>query len=342
MIFDNFLGMFSTDMAIDLGTANTLVSVKDRGIIINEPSVVVVKYKKYGEQKVLAIGKQAKNMAGKIPRDMKLIRPLRDGVIADFETTEKMIRYFIEKAHRRSSLVRPRIAICIPHGITGVERRAVRDAAYSAGARDVFLVEEPMAAALGAGIPIHSSTGNMVVDIGGGTTEIGVTSLGGQIVCNSTRVGGDRFDKAIIDFVRLKHNLYIGEQTAERLKWVIGSAYPMQAKNATVKGRDGGGLLIEKSITSEDMALALAEPLREISVSIRAILDEIPPDLAGDIIENGIVLTGGGSLLKGFDLYIKKHIKLNAKLCDEPLLAVARGTAKVLQDKKLLETLSTK
>ncbi len=342
MIFDSLLGLFSTDMAIDLGTANTLISIKDKGIVINEPSVVVVKHQKYAEAKVLAVGKQAKIMAGKIPRNMELIRPLRDGVIADFDITAIMIKYFIKKAHKRSVFLRPRIAICIPHGITEVERRAVRDAAYSVGARDVFLVEEPMAAALGAGISIHSSTGNMVIDIGGGTTEIGVTSLGGQIVSNSTRVGGDRFDKAIIDYIRIKHNLYIGEQTAEKLKFSIGSAHPIEGKSAMVKGRDGAGLLLEKEITSQDMTEALAEPLREISFSIRTVLDQIPPDLAGDIIDNGIVLTGGGSLLRGFDKYIQEHIKLKAKLCKDPLLAVARGTAKVLEDKKLLYSLSTK
>ncbi len=343
MLFDGLLGLFSTDMAIDLGTANTLVSVKDKGIIINEPSVVVVQQKRFSEQKILAVGKEAKAMAGKLPADMKLVRPLRDGVIADFDMTEHMIRHFIEKSHHRSMFVRPRIAICIPHGITAVERGAVREAAFSAGAREVFLVEEPMAAALGADIPIHSSVGHLVVDIGGGTTEIGVTSLGGQIVSNSIRVAGDRFDKAIIDHIRMQHNLYIGEETAERLKWKVGAACKLDdTLEVEVKGRDGGGLLLTRLISSDDIAIALGEPLREIVVAIRSVLDELPPDLAGDIIENGIVLTGGGSLLHGFSKFLKEHIRLKARLCNEPLLAVARGTAKVLEDKKLLNSLSSK
>lgn len=341
MIFDKFIGLFSNDMAIDLGTANTLVSVKGKGIIINEPSVVAVQHDRYGRDKILAVGSEAKQMIGKTPVNIQAVRPMKDGVIADFEMTERMIRYFIEKAHNRKSFVRPRIIICIPHGITQVERKAVKESALSAGAREVFLVEEPMAAAIGAGIPVSSPNGYVVVDIGGGTTEIGVTSLGGLVLSKSIKVAGDRFDRAIVDYVRQNFNLYIGERTAESIKLEIGTA-TKQAKERSikVKGRDSSGLLTTIELTSEGVRAALTEPLKEISLAVRQVLEEMPPDLAGDVVDNGVVLTGGGALIKGLDTYLGHDIKLPVKVADEPLLAVAYGTSKTLDEESLLKLIS--
>ena len=341
MMFDKFVGWFSTDMAIDLGTANTIVSVKGKGIIINEPSVVAVQHDRYGRDRILAVGKEAKQMIGKTPVNIQAVRPMKDGVIADFEMTERMIRYFIEKAHGRKSFLRPRIIICIPYGITQVERKAVRESALSAGAREVYLVEEPMAAAIGAGIPVSSPDGYVVVDIGGGTTEIGVTSLGGLVLSKSIKVAGDRFDKAIIDYVRQNFHLYIGERTAENIKIEIGTAIK-QAKDVSilVKGRDSSGLLSSIELTSEAVRTALNEPLKEISLAIRQVLEDIPPDLAGDIVDNGVVLTGGGALIYGLDKYLSTDIKLPVRVADEPLLAVAYGTSKVLDQESLLKLIS--
>ncbi len=341
MIFDKFVGWFSNDMAIDLGTANTLVSVKGKGIIINEPSVVAVQHDRYGRDKILAVGNEAKQMIGKTPVNIQAVRPMKDGVIADFEMTERMIRYFIEKAHNRKSFLRPRIIICIPHGITQVERKAVKESALSAGAREVFLVEEPMAAAIGAGIPVSSPNGYVVVDIGGGTTEIGVTSLGGLVLSKSIKVAGDRFDKAIIDYVRQNFNLYIGERTAENIKIEIGTAIK-QPKDMTikVKGRDSSGLLTTIELTSEGVRTALTEPFKEISLAVRQVLEEMPPDLAGDIVDNGVVLTGGGALIRGIDKYLAHDIKLPVRVADEPLLAVAYGTSKTLDEESLLRLIS--
>lgn len=341
MIFDKFIGWFSNDMAIDLGTANTLVSVKGKGIIINEPSVVAVQHDRYGRDKILAVGSEAKQMIGKTPMNIQAVRPMKDGVIADFEMTERMIRYFIEKAHNRKSFLRPRIIICIPHGITQVERKAVKESALSAGAREVFLVEEPMAAAIGAGIPVSSPDGYVVVDIGGGTTEIGVTSLGGLVLSKSIKVAGDRFDKSIVDYVRQNFNLYIGERTAENIKLEIGTAIK-QPKDTTikVKGRDSSGLLTTIELSSEGVRTALTEPLKEISLAVRQVLEEMPPDLAGDIVDNGVVLTGGGALIRGLDKYLAHDIKLPVRVADEPLLAVAYGTSKTLDEESLLKLIS--
>ncbi|MEA2017313.1 MAG: rod shape-determining protein [Campylobacterota bacterium] len=341
MVFDKIIGWFSSDMAIDLGTANTIVSVKGKGIIINEPSVVAVQHDRYGRDKILAVGKEAKQMIGKTPVNIQAVRPMKDGVIADFEMTERMIRYFIEKAHNRKSFLRPRIIICIPHGITQVERKAVRESALSAGAREVFLVEEPMAAAIGAGIPVSSPNGYVVVDIGGGTTEIGVTSLGGLVLSKSIKVAGDRFDKAIIDYVRQNFNLYIGERTAENIKLDIGTAIK-QGKDETikVKGRDSSGLLTTIDLTSEGVRGALHEPLKEIALAVRQVLEEMPPDLAGDVVDNGVVLTGGGALIRGLDDYLRQDIKLPVRVAEEPLLAVAYGTSKTLDEDSLLRLIS--
>ena len=341
MIFDKFIGWFSNDMAIDLGTANTLVSVKGKGIIINEPSVVAVQHDRYGRDKILAVGSDAKQMIGKTPVNIQAVRPMKDGVIADFEMTERMIRYFIEKAHGRKTFLRPRIIICIPHGITQVERKAVKESALSAGAREVFLVEEPMAAAIGAGIPVSSPDGYVVVDIGGGTTEIGVTSLGGLVLSKSIKVAGDRFDKAIIDYVRQNFNLFIGERTAENIKLEIGTAIKQpKDKTIKVKGRDSSGLLTTIELTGEGVRAALAEPFREISLAVRQVLEEMPPDLAGDVVDNGVVLTGGGALIRGLDKYLAHDIKLPVRVADEPLLAVAYGTSKTLDEESLLKLIS--
>jgi rod shape-determining protein MreB len=266
---------------------------------------------------------------------------MRDGVIADFEMTERMIRYFIEKAHNRRSFVRPRIVICIPYGITQVERKAVYESALSAGARQVFLVEEPMVAALGAGIPVNEPCGNMIVDIGGGTTEIGVTSLGGLVLSKSIKVAGDRFDRAIVDYVRQTTNLNIGERTAENIKFQIGAAYELDEPiKMLVKGRDGSGFLSTIELTSIDIKDALKEPLKEIATAIRNVLEDMPADLAGDIVDNGIVLTGGGALIRGIDNYLSQVIKLNVTIAEDPLLAVARGVAKVIEDENLLKLIS--
>ncbi len=341
MIFDKFVGMFSNDLAIDLGTANTLISAKGQGIIINEPSVVAVQHDRFGRDKILAVGLEAKMMIGKTPMNIQAVRPMKDGVIADFEMTERMIRYFIEKAHNRKSFVRPRIIICIPHGITQVERKAVRESALSAGAREVFLVEEPMAAAIGAGIPVASPNGHIVVDIGGGTTEIGVTSLGGLVISKSIKVAGDRFDKSIIDYVRQNFNLYIGERTAEDVKFQIGTAIKLDEElTIKVKGRDNSGLLSTIELTSEGVRQAMKEPLKDIALAIRQVLEDMPPDLAGDIVDNGIVLTGGGALIRGLDVYLSHDVKLPVRVAEEPLLAVAHGTSKVLDEEKLLKLIS--
>ena len=341
MIFDKLIGMFSTDMAIDLGTANTLVSIKGKGIIINEPSVVAVQHDRYGRDKILAVGAEAKQMIGKTPMNIEAVRPMKDGVIADFEMTERMIRYFIEKAHNRKSFIRPRIIICIPHGITQVERKAVKESALSAGAREVFLVEEPMAAAIGAGIPVSSPEGYVVVDIGGGTTEIGVTSLGGLVLSKSIKTAGDRFDRAIMNYVKQNYNLFIGERTAENIKIKIGSAIKLPKEILMkVKGRDSSGLLSTIELSSEGVRNALKEPFKDISIAVRNVLEEMPPDLASDVVDNGIVLTGGGALIEGIDKYIANDVKLPVRVADEPLLAVAYGTSKTLDEEKLLRLIS--
>ena len=341
MLLDKVIGIFSNDMAIDLGTANTIVSVKGKGIIINEPSVVAVQNDKYGKDKILAVGQEAKQMIGKTPLNITAVRPMKDGVIADFEMTERMIRYFIEKAHARKSFIRPRIIICIPYGITQVERKAVKESALSAGAREVFLVEEPMAAAIGAGIPVSDPSGYVVVDIGGGTTEIGVTSLGGLVLSKSIKVAGDRFDKAIMEYVRQNYNLYIGERTAENIKIEIGSAIKQEQElKIKVKGRDNSGLLSTIELGSEGVRTAIKEPLREVVSAVRSVLENMPPDLAGDIVDNGVMLTGGGALIRGLDKYLADIIKLPVRVADEPLLAVAYGTSNVLDQDALLKLIT--
>ncbi|MBV5321319.1 MAG: rod shape-determining protein [Sulfuricurvum sp.] len=334
MLFNKLIGMFSNDLSIDLGTANTLVISKGRGIIINEPSVVAVKTEKYGQQRVLAVGREAKEMVGKTPGNIKAIRPMRDGVIADFDMTEKMIRKFIEKAHGRTTLISPRIIICIPYGLTQVERKAVRESAMSAGAREVYLIDEPMAAAIGAGIDIREPKGNIIVDIGGGTTEIGVISLGGLVLCNSIRVAGDKIDRAIMDYVKRKYNLLIGERIAEDIKINIGTAMPLaQELKMIINGRDQvEGLLTSIELSSEDAREAMREPLKEILEALRDVLENMPPDLAGDIVNNGVILTGGGALIRQLDKYISETIKIPVYVADEPLLCVARGTGRALEE----------
>lgn len=341
MFLDKLIGLFSNDMAIDLGTANTIVSVKGKGIIINEPSVVAVQKDKNGRDRILAVGQEAKQMIGKTPLNIQAVRPMQDGVIADFEMTERMIRYFIEKAHSRKSFIRPRIIICIPYGITQVEKKAVEESAMSAGAREVFLVEEPMAAAIGAGIPVSDPSGYVIVDIGGGTTEIGVTSLGGLVLCKSIKVAGDKFDKSIIEHVRQNYNLFIGERTAENIKIEIGTAIKLDTElKMKVKGRDNSGLLSTIELGSEGVRIAIKEPLKEIVSAIRSVLENMPPDLASDIVDNGVIITGGGALIRGLDTYLADIVKLPVRIADEPLLSVAYGTSQVLDQAELLKLIT--
>lgn len=344
MIFDQVVGFFSSDMGIDLGTANTLVLVKDKGIVINEPSVVAIERDRYGggKPRILAVGKEAKEMVGKTPGNIEAIRPMKDGVIADFDMTEKMIRYFIEKTHRRKNFLRPRIVISVPYGLTQVERKAVRESALSAGAREVFLIEEPMAAAIGADLPIQEPKGNLIIDIGGGTTEIGVTSLGGLVISKSIRVAGDKLDSSIVSWLKTQRGLVIGDRTAEEVKIKIGSAFPMDKElSMGVKGRDQiTGLLQRIEITSEDVREAMLENLKEIADALKEVLEKMPADLAGDIVENGIVLSGGGALIRGLDKYLSETVRLPAYVADEPLKCVARGTGRILEEMKLLQQLT--
>ncbi|BAK74607.1 MAG: rod shape-determining protein [Arcobacter sp.] len=341
MFLDKLIGLFSNDMAIDLGTANTIVSVRGKGIIINEPSVVAVQSDRQGKDRILAVGQEAKQMIGKTPLNIQAVRPMQDGVIADFEMTERMIRYFIEKAHSRKSFIRPRIIICIPYGITQVEKKAVEESAMSAGAREVFLVEEPMAAAIGAGIPVSDPSGYVVVDIGGGTTEIGVTSLGGLVLCKSIKVAGDKFDKSIMEHVRQNYNLFIGERTAENIKIEIGTAIKLDTElKMKVKGRDNSGLLSTIELGSEGVRIAIKEPLKEIVSAIKSVLENMPPDLASDIVDNGVIITGGGALIRGLDTYLAEIIKLPVKIANEPLLSVAYGTSQVLDEPELLKLIT--
>jgi rod shape-determining protein MreB len=337
-LLKRLFGSFSKDLAIDLGTANTLVLIKGQGISINEPSVVAIQVNKHGQETILAVGQEAKDMVGKTPGNIKAIRPMKDGVIADFRTTELMIEYFIKKVHGRG-ISAPRIIICVPYGLTQVERKAVRDSAMNAGARFVYLIEEPMAAAIGAGLPVKEPNGNLVVDIGGGTTEIGVISLGGLVLSKSLRVAGDKLDNAIADYVKRKFNLLIGDRVAEELKIKIGTAVKQEEDLTTiVRGRDQvEGILTSIEITSEHIREAMSEPLRQIAEALKSVLEETPPDLAGDIVENGIVLTGGGALIRGLDKYLSDAVKLPVYIAEDPLLAVAKGTGKVLDELDLLQ-----
>jgi rod shape-determining protein MreB len=338
MIFDSLLGWFSNDLAIDLGTANTLIYLKGEGIVCNEPSVVAVQKESRSGRRVLAVGAEAKRMLGRTPGNIIAIRPLKDGVIADFEITEAMLRYFIQKIHNRKALVRPRIIICVPFGCTEVEKRAVRESAESAGAREVYLVEEPMAAAIGAGLPITEPTGNMIVDIGGGTTEVAVISLSGVVFSKSVRVGGDKMDEAIIQYIKRKYNLLVGERTAELIKITIGSAYPSsEIQTMEIKGRDlVAGVPKTVEISDEEIRDSLLEPINQVVEAVRIGLERCPPELASDIVDKGIVLAGGGSLLRNLDVLLREETGLPIMLADDPLTAVVMGAGKALDEISLL------
>jgi rod shape-determining protein MreB len=338
MLLAPILGIFSHDLAIDLGTANTLVYVKDRGIVLNEPSVVALRKEWKGANRVLAVGKEAKRMLGRTPGNIETVRPMKDGVISDFEVTEAMLRYFIRKAHNRRTLIRPRIIICVPSGITQVEKRAVIESAESAGAREVYLIEEPMAAAIGAGMPVTKPEGNMVVDIGGGTTEVAVISLGGIVYSNSLRVAGDKMDEAILQYIKRKYNLLIGITTAESIKIAIGIAYPSEKIDIIeVKGRDlVTGIPKILTISSEEIREAISEQVRAISQTVHGALEQMPPELAADLVENGIVLSGGGSLLKNLDLLLREGTKLPVTVTQDPLSNVVLGAGKALDNLSIL------
>jgi rod shape-determining protein MreB and related proteins len=335
------LGVFSNDLAIDLGTANTLVYAKGRGIISNEPSVVAVDTEKH---KVRAVGKEAKSMLGRTPGSIHAVRPLRDGVIADFEIAEAMLRYFIQKAHNRSTFLRPRIVISVPSGITEVEKRAVRESALSASAREVYLIEEPMAAAIGAGLPITEPSGNMIIDIGGGTTEVAIISLSGIVYANSVRVGGDKMDEAILNYVKRKYNLLIGERTAERIKIEIGTAYPSdEQRSLVVKGRDlVAGVPKTLEIHTEDVREALTEPVNAIVEAAKIALERTPPELAADIADKGIVLSGGGSMLQNLDILLREETGLPIMLAEDPFTAVVMGCGRCLDEVDLLRDVTDK
>jgi rod shape-determining protein MreB len=338
MILDKMFTMFSNDLAIDLGTANTLIFVKGRGIVACEPSVVAVQRDARGGKRVLAVGKDAKEMLGKTPGNIVAIRPMRDGVIADFEVTEAMLRYFINRAQNRRTLVKPRIIVCVPFGITEVEKRAVKESAESAGAREVYLIEEPMAAAIGAGLPITEPTGNMIVDIGGGTTEVAVISLAGIVYSKSVRVGGDKMDEAIVQHLKRKYNLLIGERTAENVKCTIGTAYPTeQVMTMEVKGRDlVAGLPKTLEINSDEIRDAMQEPINSIVEAVRIALERTPPELSADIVDKGIVLAGGGALLKNLDVLLREETGLPVMIADDALSAVVLGSGKALDELNLL------
>ncbi len=330
------MSFIGRDMAVDLGTANTLVYVRGRGIVLNEPSVVAVNQDTGG---ILAVGIEAKKMIGRTPGNIVAIRPLKDGVIADFDTTERMLRYFIQKVHKRSYLAKPRIVVCVPSGITGVEQRAVKDAGYAAGARKVYIIEEPMAAAIGAGLPIHEPTGNMVVDIGGGTTEVAVISLGGIVTALSIRVGGDELDQSIINWVKREYSLLLGERTAEEIKMAIGSAYQLANENdAEIRGRDlATGLPKTITVTAAEIRKALEEPVNAIVNAVKGTLDKCPPELSSDLMDRGIVLTGGGALLKGLDERLRRETGMPIHIADRPLDAVVEGSGKCIEEFEALE-----
>jgi len=343
MVFDSLWGLFSTDLAIDLGTANTLVYVKGKGIVVSEPSVVAIQRDSRGEKRVLAVGREAKEMLGRTPGTIFAIRPMKDGVIADFEITGEMLKYFIAKVHNRKALLRPRVVISVPSGITPVEKRAVRESAQSAGAREIYLIEEPMAAAIGAGIDITEASGNMVVDIGGGTTEVAVISLSGIVTSQSIRVAGDKMDEAIVQYVKRKYNLLIGERTAELVKINIGTAYPEEHPQIIeVKGRDlVTGIPKTLEINSEEVREALGESINTIIDTLRITLEGTPPELAADIVDKGIVLVGGGALLKNLDVLLREVTSLPITVFDDPLSAIVLGAGKVLDNENLLRAVTT-
>jgi cell division protein ftsA len=339
------MGLFSSDMAIDLGTANTLVYVKGKGIVLNEPSVVAIEEVR-GKKQVLAVGNEAKQMLGRTPGNIQAIRPLRDGVIADFEIAEEMIKYFIRKVHNRRSFASPMVIICVPSGSTAVERRAIQESAEAAGAIKVRLIEEPMAAAIGAGLPVTEPTGSMVVDIGGGTTEVAVISLGGIVYARSVRVGGDKMDDAIISYIRRNHNLLVGESSAERIKKEIGSACPPEegeGRSIQIRGRDlMNGVPKEITITERQIAEGLADPVAQIVEAVKVALENTAPELAADIVDKGIVLTGGGGLLSNLDQVLRNATGLPVSIAENPLACVVKGTGSALDNlPKFKNVLST-
>lgn len=339
MVFNRLFGLFSNDLAIDLGTANTLVYLKGKGIVLREPSVVAV-HKETKE--ILAVGTDAKRMLGRTPGNVVAIRPMKDGVIANFEITEKMLKYFIHKVHNRKALVRPRIIISVPSGITQVEKKAVKDSAESAGAREVFLIEEPMAAAIGVGLPIQEPSGSMIIDIGGGTTEIAVISLSGVVYCKSVRVGGDVMDEGIVNYIKRKYNLLIGERTGENIKIQVGSAYPLEERlTMEVKGRDLiAGIPKTIQIYDEEIRDSLSEPISSIIEAVKVALERTPPELSADIVDSGIVMAGGGALLRGIDHLLREETGLPITIAESPLDAVVLGTGKVLDEIDLLRRVS--
>jgi len=341
-MFDRILDYFSKDMAIDLGTANTLVYVKGEGVVLNEPSVVAIS-DNHGKKTVLAVGDEAKRMLGKTPGKIQAIRPLKDGVIADFEVAEQMIKHFIQKIHHRRAFSNPQIVICVPSGATNVERRAIRESADAAGARKVFLIEEPIAAAIGAGLPVAEATGSMIVDVGGGTTEVAILSLGGVVLSTSVKCAGDKFDEAIMDYMRTYHKLAIGEATSERMKKEIGTACaPEDGTGETmyVKGRDlVNGLPKEIAINQRQISEALADPVAQILDTIKKALEQCPAELAADIVERGVMLTGGGSLLNNLDTVLRRSTSLPISIAEDPLLCVVLGTGRALEEKNRLNDL---
>ncbi|MEY3531102.1 MAG: hypothetical protein RLY68_104 [Actinomycetota bacterium] len=329
-------GFLGRDLAVDLGTANTLVYERGRGIVLNEPSVVAINQNTGG---IVAVGTEARRMVGRTPGNIVAIRPLKDGVIADFDTTERMLRYFIQKVHKRRFLAKPRLVVCVPSGITGVEQRAVKDAGYAAGARKVYIIEEPMAAAIGAGLPIHEPTGNMVVDIGGGTTEVAVISLGGVVTSLSIRTGGDELDDALIQFVKKEYSLMLGERTAEEIKTTVGTAFPVpDESSAELRGRDlVTGLPRTIVVTAEEIRRALDEPLTRIVDAVKTTLDRTPPELCGDIMDRGIVLTGGGALLKGLAERFRHETGMPVTIAEQPLNCVVMGSGKCIEEFEALQ-----
>jgi rod shape-determining protein MreB len=342
MFFDRFWGLLSNDLAIDLGTATTLVYVKGQGIVANEPSVVAIRKDPQGGKKILAVGNEAKKMLGRTPANIVAIRPLKDGVIADFEVTEAMLSYFIKVVHKRKSFVRPRVIVSVPSGITPVEKRAVRESAELAGAREIYLIEEPMAAAIGSGLPVSEPVGNMIVDIGGGTTEVAVISLSGIVYSQSVRVAGDKMDEAIVQYVKRKYNMLIGERTAELIKITIGTAYPEnEIKTVDIKGRDMvSGIPKTLEISSEEVMQAIAEPVNAIVNAVKIALERTPPELAADIVDRGIVLAGGGALLKNLDILLREETGLPIIVAESPLTAVVLGSGKALEELDLLREIA--
>ena len=333
---EGLTGLLGRDMAVDLGTANTLVYVRGRGVVLNEPSVVAVNTQ---NQQVLAVGADAKRMIGRTPAHIQAVRPLKDGVIADFDITEKMLRYFIQKVHTRRFLAKPRVVVCVPSGITGVEQRAVEEATIAAGARAAYIIEEPMAAAIGAGMPIHEPIGSMVVDIGGGTSEVAVISMGGIVTATSVRVGGDELDEAIINYVKKEFSLVLGERTAEAIKVAIGSAFPMPDEMiAEIKGRDlVTGLPKTVHITAEEVRKAIEEPVSALVDAVKNTLDRCPPELAADLMDQGIILTGGGALLKGLDERLRHETGMPVHVAEDPLHSVALGAGKCVEEFEALQ-----